>query len=200
MIFEVHGLYKRTCRCIVKRRKLLQTFVAYTALGAGRLAHGNPLVPTGSDVEGPYYPVQSLPLTSSLLLNEQALGDPLTFSGRMLNTSGAAIPGLRIDVWQCDARQAYNHPADGSQRDPAFRGYAAQISDVDGRFVFDTIVPVSYGGRPPHIHVKIWRNQQELLTTQVYLEGYRGNDHRKIKPVKAAHNDDKYEAQFDFVV
>lgn len=125
----------------------------------------------------------------------------MTFTGSILNTSGMPLSDMRIEIWQCDATQIYNHPADRSgKRDQAFRGFAAQLSDSEGHFTFETIVPVSYGGRPPHIHVKIWRDENELLTTQVYLEGYRGNAKRKIKPTMAAGAEVGYDAQFNFVV
>ncbi|MEM7257027.1 MAG: protocatechuate 3,4-dioxygenase [Pseudomonadota bacterium] len=182
----------------MKRRKLLKTFVAAATLPAGSLAASGKLALTGKDVEGPFYPVQELPMTASLLLSEKALGDPLQFSGRILDTQGNALNALRIDIWQCNAMQAYNHPADNGTQDPSFRGFAAQLTDANGAFTFDTIVPVSYGGRPPHIHVKIWQNKTELLTTQVYLEGHRGSKKRKINPVKIA--DNSYRASFDFVV
>ena len=68
------------------------------------------------------------------------------------------------------------------------------------QFAFNTIVPVAYGGRPPHIHVKIWRDGGELLTTQVYLRGYGGSRKRQITPVTAAGADVLYEAHFTFVV
>lgn len=182
----------------MKRRKLLKTFVACAALPATGIANAGELTPTGADAEGPFYPVEPIPLTPSLLISDKAMGDPLLFSGTILNTKGSTLAELRIDIWQCNASQAYNHPADQGRQDPAFRGFAAQITDHQGVFSFDTIVPVAYAGRPPHIHVKIWQGAKALLTTQVYLEGHRGNRQRKIRPVKQA--DNGYQASFDFVV
>lgn len=184
----------------MKRRILLKTFVACTALPVSTINASKRLTVTGSDAEGPFYPVEPIPVTGSLLHNSEALGDPLIFSGEIVSESATVLPGLRIDVWQCDANQAYNHPADRGSRDPNFRGFAAQNTDANGRFDFETIVPVAYAGRPPHIHVKIWRESQELLTTQIYLEGHRGNRSRKIRPVKADSSKPLYEAQFTFVV
>ena len=34
---------------------------------------------------------------------------------------------------------------------------------------------MAYGGRTPHIHVKLRRGQRTLLTTQLYVEGDPGN-------------------------
>lgn len=184
----------------MKRRKLLKAFGASVALPAGGIRASNLLSLTGSDAEGPFYPVDSIPLTPSLFLGNNALGNPLAFSGRALNPIRSAQAGLRIEIWQCDANSIYNHPADRGNSDPHFRGYAAQLTDENGQFSFKTIVPIPYAGRPPHIHVKIWREQTEILTTQIYLEGHRGSRDRRIHPTAVSGVDDTYEAHFDFVV
>jgi protocatechuate 3,4-dioxygenase beta subunit len=184
----------------VKRRKLLKTFVACAVTRVDSVLASNELPLTGKDVEGPFYPTVPLPVTPTLFLGADALGDPLTFSGRITDRFGAELQGIRIDIWQCDANQTYNHPADRGNRDPDFRGFASQLTGRAGEFTFQTIVPVSYGGRPPHIHIKLWRDKTELLTTQVYLQGYRGNVKRKIKPARVAGAELAYDARFDFVV
>ena len=46
----------------------------------------------------------------------------------------------------------------------------------DGRYRFRTIRPVPYGGRTPHIHVKVKLDRKELLTTQLYVAGDPGNE------------------------
>lgn len=62
-----------------------------------------------------------------------------------------------------------------------------------------------YTGRPPHIHVKLWRGNQELLTTQLYLKGQTGNEwwggrerqHLQFDPV----GEKGYKAgEFDFIL
>lgn len=45
----------------------------------------------------------------------------------------------------------------------------------DGQYRFRTIKPVPYSGRTPHIHVKVRLGKQELLTTQLYVQGDPGN-------------------------
>ena len=182
----------------MKRRKVLQAFLAAPVLHSGFAAAGSGLAKSTADVEGPFYPVLPIPNTPSLFDAEDYLGDALEFSGQVLHVNGTPAPDVKVEIWQCDANQTYNHPADNGQRDKSFRGFAGQRCDSDGAFTFNTIVPVAYAGRPPHIHVKLWRGQTEVLTTQVYLKGDRGDDSRKINPLK--NDDEMYEATFMFVV
>ena len=41
--------------------------------------------------------------------------------------------------------------------------------DERGAFEFYTLVPGYYGGRPAHIHYKIWRGDNQVLTSQIYF-------------------------------
>ena len=45
-----------------------------------------------------------------------------------------------------------------------------------GRRRFRTLRPVPYGGRTPHIHVKVRLGRRELLTTQLDVDGDPGNE------------------------
>lgn len=184
----------------MKRRIVLKAMVAGSVLGVGSAVADETFPLTQRDAEGPFYPVEDIPVTESLFISPDALGDPLNFSGVISDRDGHRLHNMRIEIWQCDANRSYNHPADNGKRDAAFRGYAAQYSDTGGRFAFRTIVPVAYAGRPPHIHVKLWRDTQELLTTQVYLEGHRGSQSRKIDPAAVTGGGGEFEAEFRFVV
>lgn len=161
--------------------------------------------PTASDAEGPFYPVTEIPIRGDLLLEPKHLGEGLLFSGRVLDTNGTPIPSARVEIWQCDGRGVYLHPADDPEQfDAAFAGFGAAICAADGGFEFKTIVPVRYTGRPPHIHAKVFypETNEEALTTQIYLEGRRGPSDRKIDPKAVGKPDDRvpFAARFDFVI
>ena len=86
--------------------------------------------------------------------------------------------GNRIEIWQCDVNGRYLHPRDERHvgYDVGFQGFGHDITDDKGGYQFRTIKPTNYPGRAPHIHVKIWDGEKELLTTQFYLAGYQFND------------------------
>lgn len=127
--------------------------------------------PTPSQPEGPYYPVEPIPLRGNLTLRDgtAAAGKPLMLTG-VVTRAGKPVAGTRVEIWQCDSQARYRHPAsDLAGIDPGFEGFGAQITDVAGVYRFTTIEPVAYYGRPPHIHVRVKAAERVLLTTQAYL-------------------------------
>jgi protocatechuate 3,4-dioxygenase beta subunit len=128
--------------------------------------------PTPSQMEGPYYPVEPIPLRSRLreLDGRRAQGTGLLLSGQVWR-EGRPVPEARVEIWQCDARGVYRHPAQRAEPDPGFAGYGAQVTDADGRWAFDTLMPVPYESRPPHIHLRVKLAGRTVLTSQLYLEG-----------------------------
>ena len=190
----------------MKRRQLLK---AFTVLGIAE-ATGSATADTvsgltGRDAEGPFYPVVPIPFEQSLIIGLEFVGQELIFGGRVLGATGEPHADVRVEIWQCDGNGIYNHPRapEPAKRDSNFRGFGAQVTNKNGDYEFRTLVPVPYPGRPPHIHAKLWMGQQELLTTQVYLEGYGGAANRKINPreINSGKTDRlQYQAEFDFVV
>ena len=64
------------------------------------------------------------------------------------------------------------HPGDRrGPRDPGFQGFGRTLTDGGGGYAFRTIRPVAYAGRTPHIHFKVLRGSDEVLTTQMYVAG-----------------------------
>lgn len=140
------------------------------------LAAASGLVATPRQTAGPFYP-EDLPLDSDndlLRVSGQerpAAGTPLQLFGRVLTDSGRPLPGLRVEIWQCDAFGHYHHPRDRGSADPAFQGYGQTLTSADGAYRFRTIRPVAYPGRTPHIHFAISGTGIERLTTQMYVAG-----------------------------
>jgi len=190
----------------MKRREILK---AFTALGAvqvtGYAAAQGEAVPTGSDAQGPYYPVEPIPHDRSLITAPAFVGEELEFNGRVLDTRGKPLKEVLVEIWQCDGNSIYDHPKapNRQKRDPAFRGFGAQLTDQSGAYHFRTLVPVPYPGRPPHIHAKLWQHKKAVLITQIYLEGNNGDQSRKISPHKVSAEGSstiQYQATFDFVL
>jgi protocatechuate 3,4-dioxygenase, beta subunit len=81
-----------------------------------------------------------------------------------------------VEIWQCDEAGHYHHQGDGGRADKAFQGFGKVVVGSDGQYRFRTIRPVAYGGRAPHVHVKVRLASRELLTTQLYVQGDPGNE------------------------
>ena len=156
---------------------------ALSATGAVALPHSvwAALAPTPRQTPGPFYPL-SLPLDADADLvtvggrPAPAQGTVTHVVGRVLEPGGRAIPGARIEIWQCDALGHYHHPLDGGGADPNFQGYGAVDTDAEGSYRFRTIRPVPYPGRTPHIHFALSGRGFDRFTTQMYVAGEPLND------------------------
>lgn len=143
-------------------------------------ALAQPRRPTPRQTEGPFYPVQMPADSDADLLANGALryeaGQPAVVEGSVSDTEGRPLRGAVVEIWQCDAQGRYHHPGDGGRADRAFQGFGKVAVDAEGRYRFRTLRPVAYGGRAPHIHVKVKRDGRDLLTTQLYVQGDPGNE------------------------
>ncbi|MGF1683237.1 protocatechuate 3,4-dioxygenase [Photobacterium minamisatsumaniensis] len=163
---------------------------------------------TASDAEGPFYPVEDIPLRPDLVLEPARInGTPLLLEGRVVNPQGQPQANVKVEIWQCDGAGLYHHPKqeNTNQHDPHFAGNGAVLTDKKGSYQFYTLYPVPYGARPPHIHIKVWQGNDELLTTQLYLQGQTGNEwwgkNRELLQLSPGKNQrDVWTANFDFVV
>lgn len=134
---------------------------------------------TPRQTEGPFYPVK-LPADSDAdLLRNGTLGysrgQPAWVEGSVVDLSGKPVTGAAVEIWQCDHAGHYHHPGDGDRADKAFQGFGRVTVGEQGRYRFRTIRPVAYGSRAPHVHVKVWLDRRELLTTQLYVAGDAAN-------------------------
>lgn len=167
------------------RRKVLTTGVTAATVATVPLVWrpagaARRLQPTPSQSEGPFYPVR-LPMDQDgdLLRNGNATyrqGQPAWVEGVVTDLDGKPLAGAHVDIWQCDHEGHYHHPGDGGRADPAFQGFGRVQLGREGEYRFRTIRPTRYGGRTPHIHVKVWLGRDELLTTQLYVEGEATNE------------------------
>jgi protocatechuate 3,4-dioxygenase beta subunit len=91
-----------------------------------------------------------------------------------LTSDARPVAGAKVELWQADRFGRYHYAGDeGLPRDEDFQGYGVATTDADGHFAFRTIRPVPYGGRPPHLHLRIAAAGYPGLTTQIYIAGDR---------------------------
>lgn len=155
------------------------------------------LKPTPAVTVGPFYPPQptGLPLFGARALNPLPEGSDLTIgpggqrsegeriglSGRVMNTAGQVLPGVRVEIWQVDARGHYVVEKSAS-KDPGFAGYGTVVTDAAGHYGFTTIRPqgyARYGGlirRAAHIHLRVSGPGLAPLATEVWFAGDPGNE------------------------
>ncbi len=150
--------------------------------------------PTPSVTEGPYFKSGSPERKS--LLEPGVAGDRLNLTGRVLTRSGEPVAGALLDFWQADGNGRYDNIG------YVLRGH--QITDDQGRYWLETVVPGNYGGRTRHIHVKVQAPDGEVLTTQLYFPDEERNQIDSIfRPellVSMNETEEGKEAWFDFVL
>ena len=106
--------------------------------------------PTQPDMLGPFYE-PGAPVRTSV-------GSGYVLSGAVLSAKDCKpIGDARIEFWLANPRGEY---------DDAHR--ATVLAGERGEYRFESNVPVSYGGRPPHIHVRVTAPGYEELVTQHY--------------------------------
>jgi protocatechuate 3,4-dioxygenase beta subunit len=106
--------------------------------------------PTRPDMLGPFYEPDAPVRTS--------VGSGYVLSGSVLGADGCEpVRDARIEFWLANPEGEY---------DDAHR--ATVLAGERGRYRFESNVPVSYGGRPPHIHIRVTAPGYRDLVTQHY--------------------------------
>lgn len=139
-------------------------------------------------IEGPYYLQSDIRFD----ITEDRKGLPLDLTVEVVQMPDCApVEGATVEIWHCDAEGGYSGygsdlsraPFDASlailsgggeeahlepsNEDTFLRG--GQISDARGRVEFKTIFPGWYEPRVAHIHLKVSKDGQSFLTTQLYF-------------------------------
>ena len=137
---------------------------------------------TTSDIIGPFYRPDS-PVRNNLVIK----GDP----GTLVDLSGTVrhidcttpYRNARIELWHCNNDGLYDNTSD------EYRYRGTTFTDEDGRYLFNTILPVPYnaaGGpyRPAHFHLMITAEEYQPLITQLYFTGdpYLTKDPYSLSP------------------
>ena len=175
-------------KCSFSRREMLAT-----AVGLGGIFVVQPIRSllaqeakrqlTPEQVMGPFFPIvrpfdRDMDLTVIRGKRGHAQGKVIHLAGRVFNSNGEPIRGVKVEVWQANTFGRYSHPSDinPAPLDPNFQGYGVQLTDAEGRYRFKTIKPGAYpinpmnssNERPPHIHFDITGTKDRLIT-QMYF-------------------------------
>lgn len=141
---------------------------------------------TETNLEGPLYVPNAPERKNGDVLGVDPDGDPLFMSGRVLSQDGRPITGAIVDTWQPNSKGLYDLQ-DPTQPKMNLRGKFR--TDSDGRYGFQTVVPLGYNvpssgpsgdalralgrhtWRPAHIHFMLSASGHVPITTMTYVEG-----------------------------
>ena len=117
-------------------------------VGAGASAPAAPrCAPTVSDGAGPF--------GRGAPPRRASIGKGHVLTGVVLSVDCGPVAGAQVHLWQSNRLGVYTRA-----------GSATVITDRAGRFRFEGPRPVSYEGRPPHIHLRIVARGHEVLLTR----------------------------------
>ena len=176
----------------ISRRSLMKIGFSAGLLPLSNIACSSNTVKTDlwtpKQTEGPFYPVheqmdKDVDLTHVKGRRDYAKGEVVNIQGRVLDTNGAVLDRVFIEIWQANTWGRYRHRRDPNQAplDPNFQGWGQTRTDANGKYSFKTILPGAYPAgpnwtRPPHIHFKVAKQGYHDLTTQMYFPDQDLND------------------------
>jgi protocatechuate 3,4-dioxygenase beta subunit len=141
-----------------------------TAVAAPRVSFS--CIATPQAVAGPYY---FDPKLQRVDITEGHPGAPLQIRLVVIDTASCQpLAGTRIDVWHARADGFYSgYRGQGDTRKVDTSGgtfmRGTQETDAQGEARFRTVYPGWYEGRTAHIHFKVFTDQKNVLTAQMYF-------------------------------
>ena len=159
----------------MKRRKFIKTAIM-GSIGAGiipqKVLLGMNCATTFPDILGPYWSTNHPQRTT--LANHDEPGTRIFISGHLTaNDCETPIQNAMVDVWHANAEGCYTVfqecQSGNSDSDPYnLRGII--ITNENGYYTFESILPGYYSGRPRHFHYKITTPSGTELVTQCYFD------------------------------
>jgi protocatechuate 3,4-dioxygenase beta subunit len=189
----------------IRRRRLLGAAAAGACLPSGLLfspallSQSAALTPacgkqTARQTAGPFFKPDS-PRRASLIENA-AQNTKLVVTGLVLSSKCAPVANTLLDFWHADEFGEYDN------KGFSYRGH--QLTDAQGRWRLETILPAEYPGRARHIHVNVQAPGRRVLTTQLYFPEefghHRDGLYQSALELKIARKQDLLDGRFDFVV
>lgn len=133
------------------------------------LACAAPVQPLVELTEGPYY--KANPPQNANLRTAGVAGTPLTLTGFVVSTSCQPVADAKLDFWQADGNGNYDNSG------YTLRGW--QLTDANGAYRLETVIPGLYPGRTEHIHVKVTVSGR-TYTSQLFFPGVSQNSSDSI--------------------
>jgi len=90
----------------------------------------------------------------------------LSLTGYVVSKSCQPIANAKLDFWQADGNGNYDNSG------YTLRGW--QLTDANGAYRLETVIPGLYPGRTEHIHFKVTVNGQ-TYTSQLFFPGVSQN-------------------------
>ena len=120
---------------------------------------------TPSAPVGPDFKPGSPPRAS--LIGPGITGPRLIVTGHVSGIHCGPIAKAVVDFWQADARGIYDKTG--------FQLRGRQITDAQGAFRVETIVPGPHDTRAPHLHVRVQPPGKPVFTTQLFFPDQPAN-------------------------
>lgn len=145
---------------------------------------------TPRTIEGPLY-VTGAPVEQGFARLDDGSdkdGHTLIMHGTVRGANGQPLPGAQVEVWHANTKGFYSHFDPTGEQQP-FNMRRTIIADAQGRYKFQSIVPMGYGcppdgptqallnqlgrhgNRPAHIHFFVSAPGHRKLTTQINIDG-----------------------------
>ncbi|EJL85778.1 catechol 1,2-dioxygenase, proteobacterial [Herbaspirillum sp. CF444] len=145
---------------------------------------------TPRTIEGPLY-VEGAPVEQGFARLDDGsdkAGQTLIMHGTVHGADGRPLAGAKVEVWHANTKGFYSHFDPTGEQKP-FNMRRTIVTDAQGRYKFQSIVPVGYGcppdgptqallnalgrhgNRPAHIHFFVTADGHRKLTTQINIDG-----------------------------
>jgi protocatechuate 3,4-dioxygenase beta subunit len=135
-----------------------------TQAAAAALDCTAPATPIVNLTEGPYYTAN--PPQNANLRTAGVVGTPLTLTGYVVSRSCQPIANAKLDFWQADGNGDYDNSG--------YRLRGWQMTDANGAYRLETVIPGLYPGRTEHIHFKVTAGGQTYVS-QLFFPGVSQN-------------------------
>jgi protocatechuate 3,4-dioxygenase beta subunit len=116
---------------------------------------------TSPDQLGPYHLDGHL---ERAVITAGGEGMRLVVKGRVLNSNCQPLAKAELDIWAANGKGVYSETPTGWCRGKVH-------TDNEGGYMFETVYPGPYLGRPRHLHLIIAQPGYTKVTTQMYFKG-----------------------------